>query len=183
MTDEQIVSLCWERDEQAVSAMQQTYSAYCAVIAQNILHSDEDTQECLNDTWLRAWNAIPPQKPKRLAVFLGAITRNLALDRWRNQKSQKNAAGQTAACLDELAECVGTAETLEDTVALREALNAFLRTRQEPSKQIFLLRYWYLLSNREIASRCGISEDAVKMSLKRTREALRKHLETEGFSI
>ena len=126
MEDKHIIDLYWQKDQAAIKESDAKYGAYCSTIADNILHSQEDTEECVNDTWLRAWNAIPPEKPKRLSVFFGRITRNLAIDRYRRDRAQKYGGGQTALCLDELGECIGEESTIEDRLALRELINSFL---------------------------------------------------------
>ena len=183
MEDSVIIELYWQRSEAAISESRTKYGRYCRVIADNILRSPEDTEECLDDTWLRAWQAMPPHKPHRLSVFLGKITRNLAIDRYRRNKAEKHGKGQTALCLEELAECVGTDETITDDIALRAALEAFLQELEGEAKDIFMLRYWYMFSVKEIAERTGKSAGAVKMSLKRTRGRLKSYLEQEGFDI
>ena len=183
MEDIHIVELYWKRDESAISESQTKYGGYCSVIADNILHSAEDTKECVNDTWFRAWNAMPPQKPSRLAIFFGRITRNLAIDRYRRDKSQKYGGGQTALCLDELGECIGEESPIEDALALRELLSSFLSGLPDKSRDIFLLRYWYMMPLSDIAKRYGKSENAVKMKLQRIRSRLREHLRKEGVGV
>ena len=125
MEDIHIIKLYWQRDESAIKESQTKYGSYCITIANNILHSSQDTEECVNDTWFRAWNTIPPEKPRRLSVFLGKITRNLAIDKYRRDKSQKYGKGQIALCLDELGECIGENNPIEDRIALKELLNLF----------------------------------------------------------
>ena len=183
MEDSVIIELYWQRSEEAVSESRTKYGRYCTVIADNILHCPEDTEECLDDTWLKAWNAMPPHKPDRLSVFLGKITRNLAIDRYRRSRAEKYGKGQIVLCLEELAECVGTDETITDDLALRAALDGFLRKLEGEARGIFMLRYWYMFSVKEIANRLGKSDGAVKMSLKRTRDKLKSFLEQEGFDI
>lgn len=183
MEDERIIELYWQRDESAISESGIKYGAYCSTIAENILHSPEDTEECVNDTWVRAWNAIPPEKPRRLGIFFGRITRGLAIDIFRRKRAEKRGGGQTALCLDELSECIGEESPIEDTLALRELINDFVRGLNERSREIFLLRYWYVLPVAEIARRCGMSEGAVKMLLQRTRSAMKKYLEQEGVGV
>ncbi len=121
MEDILIIELYWKRDGSAVSESQIKYGSYCSSIADNILHSPEDTAECVNDTWLRAWDSMPPQKPSRLALFFGRITRNLAIDRYRSNRSQKYGGGQTALCLEELGKCIGEECPIEDRLALRSS--------------------------------------------------------------
>ena len=180
MEDSRIIELYWERDEDAIVQSKKKYGTYCKAIASNILHSNEDAEECLSDTWVRAWNSIPPEKPGRLAVFLGKITRNLAIDRYRKEHSQKSGGGQLKLCLDELGECIGEQARLEDSLALRELLSDFLSSIPQKNKDIFLLRYWYMIPIDRIAGYYGLSQGAVKMMLKRTRNKLREYLEKEG---
>ncbi len=181
MEDSGIIELYWKRDESAISESDTKYGPYCSTIARNIIHSAEDTEECVNDTWMRAWNAMPPERPNRLAVFFGRITRNLAIDRYRKDRSQKCGGGQTALCLDELSECIGEESPIEDRIALRDMLNTYLYGLPEKNRDIFLYRYWYMMPVSDIAKRCGISEGAVKMTLSRTRRRLKEHFEKEGI--
>lgn len=183
MDDNNIIELYWQRDQSAVKESQKKYGAYCNTIAVNILNSAEDSEECVNDTWLRAWNAIPPEKPERLRVFLGRITRNLAIDKYRKRRAEKNGGGQIAVCLDELGECIGEDSPIEDRVALRELINSFLIALTDKNRDVFLLRYWYMMPIQKIAERHGISEGAVKMILQRVRNKLKEHLEREGVGI
>ena len=182
MEDERIIALYWERNETAIEESRRKYGAYCGAIARNILRSREDAEECVGDTWLRAWHAMPPERPSRLAAFFGRITRNLAIDRYRKNKTRE-IGGQLPLCLDELGECVGEDAPIEDGLALRELINAFLRELPEKNREVFLLRYWYLLSVAEISERIGASEGAVKMTLSRARNKLKACLEKEGFGI
>ena len=183
MEDIKIVELYWNRDESAINESRTKYGGYCSTIANNILYSAEDTKECVSDTWFRAWNTMPPQKPDRLAVFFGRITRNLAIDRYRRDKSQRYGGGQTALCLDELGECIGEDSPIEDALELKELLNRFLRDLSEKNRNIFLLRYWYMMPVAEIANRNSISEGAVKMILHRVRRKLRDYLDKEGAGL
>ncbi|MBE6850973.1 MAG: RNA polymerase sigma factor [Ruminococcus sp.] len=183
MDDNTIINLYFQRSETAIRESDKKYGAYCSTIANNILHSPQDSEECVNDTWVRAWNTIPPEKPVRLSVFFGKITRNLAIDRWRKAKSEKSGGGQIALCLDELAECVGTKQNFGDELDLKEAIDAFLSSLKPQPKRIFMLRYWHMCPISDVARLCGISEGAVKMSLKRTRNLLREYLEQEGIYI
>ena len=183
MEDQAIIALYWARDESAVSESQTKYGTYCTVIAENILHAPEDSAECVNDTWLRAWNAIPPEKPRRLATFFGRITRNLAIDRFRRGRTQKYGGGQTALCLDELRECIGESQPIEDKIALKILLDAFLSSLPDKHREMFLLRYWYLMPTADIAARFGMTVGAVKMLLQRIRAKLRAYLEKEGIDV
>ena len=134
MEDTAILELYWARDEQAIAETQKSYGKYCYSIAYHILHDREDTEECLNDTWMRAWNAIPPKKPNRLELFLGTITRNLSFDRWKAKNAQKRGNGIMDTTLDELAECIPAAHNTEEAVEaaeLERSINAFLHTLSE----------------------------------------------------
>ncbi len=183
MDDLHIIELYWQRSDRAISESQIKYSGYCSTIANNILHSAEDTEECVNDTWFCAWNTMPPEKPNRLAIFLSKITRNLAIDRYRKFKSQKYGGGQIVLCLDELGECIGEDSPIEDRIALRELLNSFLCSLPDKNRNIFLLRYWYMMPIAEIAKCNDISEGAVKMILQRIRNKLKDYLEKEGIGV
>ena len=182
MEDRAIVALFWRRDEDALRQSAGKYSRACLAVARNIL-GEEDAEECVNDTWLRAWEGIPPAKPERLGSFLMRITRNLALDRRRSQSAGKRRGAMPDACLEELEACVGTGEDPMDGVLLRDALERFLRTLDERPREIFLYRYWYFLGYPEIARRCGTTGAACKMSLSRTRTKLKTFLKSEGFDV
>lgn len=183
MEDSQIIELYWQRDERAMRECELRFGAYCLQIAMNVLHSREDAEECVNDTWLRAWNAIPPERPGRLSLFLGKIVRNLAIDRYRNNVAAKHGGGQTKLCLEELEECIGKEVSLEDRIALREAMNAFLKESPENHRDVFLMRYWYFMPVHEIAKRNKTTDGAIKMTLHRMREELRKYLAREGMEV
>lgn len=186
MDDSAILRLYLARDEAALDETARKYGAYCAAIARNILGSPEDTEECVNDTWLRAWNAIPPKRPGKLSLFLGTITRNLALDRWKKRHTVKRGGGEMTVALDELAECVPAAVSTEDVVEaaeLERLLNVFLRTLSRRDCDIFLRRYWYVEEYGEIANRFGMNLNTVKTSLFRTRAKLKGYLEKEGITL
>ena len=180
MEDAKIVELYFNRDEHAISESSKKYGPYCTSIARNILDSREDVEECVSDTWLRAWNAIPPARPNRLSVFLGRITRNLSIDRFRKEHAEKYGGGQTALCLDELSEIVGGDSRIEEEMIQKETLEIFLRSLPSQDKDIFLLRYWYLMPIEKIAVRFSLSEGAGKMRLLRVRKSLRETLEKEA---
>lgn len=186
MKDAEILDLYWARNERAISETQGAYGNYCYSIAWHILHDREDSDECVNDTWLRAWNAIPPGRPDRFSLFLGAITRNLSLDRWKERRTRKRGGGEVTAALDELAECVPDARSTEDEVAaaeLERLINVFVHTLSERDCNVFLRRYWYVEEYGEIAERYGLNLNTVKTSLFRTRKKLRDYLEREGITI
>ena len=180
MEDKSIIELYFQRDEKAITESQNKYGSYCRAVAHNILHSKEDTEECVNDTWLRSWNSMPPDKPNRLSVYFGRITRNLAIDRYRKQQSMKHGGGQIAICLDELSECIGESTSVEDTVALKDLLSKFLLSLPEKNRHIFLFRYWYMMPVSDIADHYEMTSDAVKMLLSRTRKKLEDYLKKEG---
>ena len=186
MEDRDIIEMYFARDERAISATSVKYGGYCGSIAMNILSSREDTEECLNDTWLRAWNSIPPHRPDILRVFLGKITRNLALDRYRyNHAAQRSSALTNA--FEELEPFLpntyGHVEAEMDAAELREALNTFLRGCTAEASAFFLRRYWYGESIREIAEGCNVSEAKVKASLFRTRARLKQELTRKGIDV
>lgn len=186
MDDREIIELYWARSERAISETTEKYEGYCRAIAFRILHSDQDSEECVNDTWLKAWNAMPPQRPAVLSTFLGRITRNLALDRWKGQTAEKRGGGEMAAALEELGECVSApddvAAAVED-IALAEAISRFLCSLPRQSQKFFVQRYWYVCSVREIADNCRVSVSKVKMSLLRARRDLRAFLQKEGIPL
>ena len=183
MKDSDIVELYFKREEAAIAETESKYGIYCKAIAKNILGSEEDSEECVSDTWLKAWNSIPPAQPCRLSLFLGRITRNLAIDKYRIRTAEKRKNNETALCLEELEECVGSGDSIADTVVLKESLNRFLSRQKSREREIFMLRYMYMFSVSEISVRMGIKEGAVKMSLSRLRLKLRDFLIKEGFDI
>ena len=184
MEDSKIIALFWARSEDAIAAAAEKYGAYCDRIAYNILQNREDAEECVNDTYLRTWNAIPPSHPKRLAAFLAKITRNLALNRYEQRNAEKRGGGQVPLLLDELQECIpdGGASPADD-LALRELLDRFLGALHPRTRVLFVLRYWYAYSIEEIAAAQGMSKDAVAVTLLRTRKKLRKRLQEEGVTL
>lgn len=185
MDDERIVELFWQRSETAIAETQSKYGKYCHYIAYNILSDNSDAEECVNDTYLKAWEAIPPHKPTKLSTFLGKITRHLALNRREVQTAAKRGAGAVPIALDELAECIADTEAGDptDEIALRGALNRFLRALPEETVIVFLQRYWYFASVKEIAANRGMSESNVKVILHRARGKLKTFLEKEGIII
>ena len=183
MEDREIIALYWARDEAAIRESDRRYGRTCRRVANSILASREDTEECVSSTWLRAWETMPPQRPTRLGVFLAAITRHLAIDRWRHDTAQQRGGGQVPLCLDELAECVGEETSIEDRMVLRQTLETFLRGLTEQERRLFLYRYWYLMIVREAAGRCGLTVGAAKMRLLRLRQRLREALEQEGIEV
>ena len=185
MEDEKIIDLYWDRDQSAILKTEEKYGSYCHRIAWNILYNKEDCEECINDTWMRAWNAMPTERPNILSAFLGAITRNLSLDRYRKQHAKKRGEGEVAFVFDELQDCLMAEgpEQQMDANLLVDALNRFLERMEKENRIIFVRRYWYMDSIDAIAKRFSISESKVKSSLFRSRNKLRDYLQQEGFSI
>ena len=184
MDDNSIIELYWQRDQSAVSCTAEKYGGMCSRIAVNILGSAQDAEECVNDTWMRAWNAIPPQRPAHLPAWLGRITRNLSLNRLSERKAEKRGSGQVILALHELEECVsGSEQELSDGRAIITAINAFLRNERQRDRALFVLRYWQLEPVDAIARRFGLSQSNVTTILFRMRKRLRTYLEREGVSI
>ncbi len=184
MDDSCIVALYWSRDPDAIRESDRKYGAYCFSIAHRILHSNEDSEECVNETWLRAWNAIPPQRPQRLSLFLAKITRNLALDTLSARSSQKRGGGDIHLLLDELAECLSSESDPASEYEARELgqfVRRFVNHLPERDRSIFLRRYFFTETAAEIAARFGITENHVLVILSRTRKKLKLHLQKEGF--
>ena len=183
MEDHAIVNLYWSRNPEAIQRTGEKYGGYCRAIARNILPDCRDAEECVNDTWLNAWNAMPENRPGLLAPFLGKITRNLAFTRWRAGHTEKRGRGELPLVLDELTECASPSNTLQavEAAELEEAVNRFLRTLPERECNVFLRRYWFTEPMADIAKRYGMREATVRSSLFRCREKLRRYLEKEGL--
>lgn len=186
MDDNQIIDLYWARSETAITETANKYGAYCHRIAYNILQNDQDSEECVNDTYHKTWDTIPPQRPQILRAFLGKITRNLSLNRYEKRMTEKRGAGEMPTVLEELEWCVPAHNNVEqviDDLALTELLNAFLAELPAEPRKIFLRRYWYLDSVKEIAAAFSVSESKVKTTLFRTRNQLKVLLEKEGVAL
>ncbi len=186
LEDSEIIDLYWNRQEQALEETDRKYGSYCWTIAHNVLRSREDAEECVNDTWLRAWNSIPPQRPSIFSSFLGTITRNLSLDVWKAKHTGKRGGGRVTLAVEELADCIPDGTDVEKTVAdaeLTRIIDRFLRSLPEKECYLFLRRYWYVDSISEIAHRYKMAEGTVKASLHRTRKKLREHLEQKGVQL
>ncbi len=186
MEEEQIIALYFARSEDAIAQTHKKYGKYCHKIAFNILRNREDSEECVNDTYLKTWNAIPPRRPGKLQIFLGKITRNLALDRFDRYTAAKRGSGEVTLSLEELSGCipspVGTEQIIENKELIK-ALNTFLGGLPAETRKVFLRRYWNLSPIKEIASYYGLSESKVRMLLMRTRNALKDYLEQEGIAL
>lgn len=184
MEDSQIIDLYFARSEQAIQETQNRYGKFCYKIAWNILTNQEDTQECVNDTYLTVWRSIPPTRPSCLPAYLGKITRHIALDRWRRCRAEKRGGGEPQLALEELADCIPARDSAEDALLQKElsrALNAFLEGLPQGQRQLFVSRYWYLRSVAQLAEATGQSQSNVKTQLFRIRVRLKKYLEQEGI--
>ena len=186
MEDHEIVSLFWARREEAIPAAAEKYGQGCTALSLGILGSAEDAEECVSDAYLRAWEAIPPHRPEKLGAFLMKLTRNLSFSRWRQRRAEKRGGGEVALALSELGEIVSGGESAEEAVdrkALTEELEAFLRGIDSRKRALFLRRYWYAHSVKDIAADAGMSPAAVTMTLRRLREQLRSHLTERGYDL
>lgn len=184
MEDSQIIELYWQKKSDAISETAKKYGAYCYTIANNILHSAEDSEECVNDTWFHAWNAIPPQKPTVLRAFLAKITRNLSFDRYNARNAEKRGGGEIAFVLDELGECLGGGTDTEATYEakeLRKFIQFFVRTLPERDGNVLVRRYFFAEPVADIAKRYGLTENNVMVILSRTRRKLKANLLKEGY--
>lgn len=181
MTDRDIIALYFARDERAIEKTRDKYGGFCYSIAYNLLGSREDSDECVNDTYLGAWNAMPPHKPEILSAFLAKITRRLGISRLRKRRAQKRS--HTAVALDELEECVADTGLVYDhmeTEELRDMLQAFLGTVPQKERDMFVCRYFYCDSIAQIATRFFCSQSKAKTTLFRTRQKLRAYLTERG---
>lgn len=186
MHDKDIVKLFFSRDEHAITAVSNKYGAYCYSVAINIVTQHEDAEECVNDTWLSAWNCMPPQKPDILKYFLAKITRSKAIDRLKMYQTKKRGLGEVTLVLDELNECVSEGfhpETEVLTAELADTINLFLSSIPIRDRQLFVRRYFFTERVDEIASKAGMSRSNVSVSLHRTRKKLKKHLAKEGYLV
>lgn len=186
MNDEQIVELYWQRDESAVAVTQEKYNAYLLKIAYNILNNHEDSEESVNDTYLAAWNSIPPQKPTVPSNYLGKLTRRISISLFRRKNAEKRQGGEFALSFSEMEDVmVGNMEPQKEIEAqiLGELLNKFLRSLKSDERRTFIGRYYYMDSLKEVAAYCGMSEGKAKTMLFRTRVKLKEYLREEGFMI
>lgn len=184
MEDSRIIDLYWRKDSDAISESARKYGAYCFAVADNILHNNEDSEECVNDTWMRAWDAMPPQRPRVLRMFLAKITRNLAFDRSRAQAAEKRGGGELSLVLEELAECLtsGTdVEVIYEGKELRQCIRRFVRALPERDGNVFVRRYFFTETVAVIARRYDLTENHVMVILSRTRKKLLRELKKEGY--
>lgn len=186
MDDGQIVQFYWDRDERAIPATADKYGNYCTSIAKNILGNPEDAEECVNDTYMRAWNSMPPHRPNVLSAFLGKITRNVSLNRYKQNTADKRGGGEVPAVLEEIAELVSDTDSVEQEVDRRElvkAIDAFWDRLPTEKRSLFLCRYWYFDSVSNLASRFGMTENHVSVTLNRLRLKLHNYLQERGFDL
>jgi RNA polymerase sigma factor (sigma-70 family) len=183
MEDNRIVDLYWARSENAINETALKYGKYCYAIAYNILSSSEDADESVNDTYLGAWNSMPPNRPSILSTFLGKITRRISLNRWREKNVNKRGGGEVPLVLDELEDCIPSDNNVENDVQaadLAKVIDNFIIALPNTERRVFVCRYWYLDSIPTICKQFGFSQSKVKSMLYRTRGKLMLHLKEEG---
>ena len=184
MEDSQIIELYFMRKEEAIKETDSKYGSYCFSIAENILHNTEDSEECVSDTWLKAWNAMPPERPTVLRMFLAKITRNLSFNRFHARNAEKRGGGEIHLVLEELAECIANeSDTEEEYIAkeLEQSIRFFVRDLPEREGNVFVRRYFFTEQVAVIAKRYGMTDNNVMVTLSRTRKKLRAHLCKEGY--
>ena len=185
MEDSVIIGWYWARDEKAIAASDEKYGGLCRGLSRNILGSREDAEECVNDTWQRAWDTMPPQRPGSLGAYLARITRNLSIDRWRARRAEKR-GGEMAVLLDELEECLPAAPSAEEMTEARETarvIDRWLDGLSPEDRTAFLWRYWYGQRVDRVAAQAGCSPNSMTKRLGRLRDGLRRALEQEGISV
>lgn len=186
MEDSNIIKLYWDRDEIAITETSKKYGTYCQSIARNIIGNSEDAKECVNDTYLGAWNSIPPHRPIMLSTFLGKITRNLSFNRYKKNTAGKRGGNQIELVLDELEDMVSNSSSPEDEwhrKELLDAINAFLSSLSADKRKIFVYRYWYAERISDISKCFGVSENNVSVTLNRLRHKLHIYLVERGFEL
>lgn len=182
MEDTRIVDLYWARSETAIDETSTKYGKYCYTIAHNILANADDADESVNDTYLEAWNSMPPHRPTILSTFLGKITRRISIDKWRSRNAEKRGGGEIVLVLDELSDCISTNKNVEqefEAAELRKAIDDFVMDLPITERRVFICRYWYLDSIDTICKQFGFSHSKVKVMLHRTRKKLWNYLETK----
>ncbi len=184
MDDRQIVALYWERSETAITETDKKYGKYCHYIAHNILYSNQDAEECVNDTYQKAWETIPPSKPERLAAYLGKLTRNIAINRYIHNRAQKRTP-DVEVIFNEAEEFIPDPSVGDPTeeLHLKDVINAFVASLSQEARVVFVRRYWYMSSVKDIAADYGMTESNVKVMLMRTRNKFKDYLEREGITI
>lgn len=185
MDDKQIIDMFLSRDENAITAISQKYKNYCYKIVYNILGNRQDTEECLNDSYLKVWNSIPPTIPERLSVFLGKIARHTALNLFEKNSAKKR-GGNVSTVSDEFFQCFSGVDewnNMTHNIHIKELLNSFLENLSQEKRIVFLQRYWYICSIEKISLEHGYSKSKTKMMLSRIREELKNFLEKEGVEL
>ena len=186
MEDAHIVDLFWARSEVAISETAEKYGDYCYSIAYGILANSEDAAESVNDTYLDAWDSMPPHRPTILSTFLGKITRRISIDKWRRRTAEKRGGSEITLALDELAECIPTKRSVEEEIELAElakVIDRFVMSLPPIQRRVFICRYWYLDSISAISQQFGFSQSKVKMILHRQRIKLLDILEKEANTL
>lgn len=184
MRDDDIIALYWRRDSRAINESDARYGAYCHTVAHNILHCREDEEESVNDTWLAAWNSIPPTRPNSLKAYLGRICRAISISVYRARTAKKRGGGEVPLALEELSEYLPDSTNTERQVEMRElaaAISTFLHAQPQRNAVIFMARYWYVMPIDDIAARLNMNSATVKTILRRTRARLAKQLREEGY--
>ena len=182
MNDAGIIALYWQRSERAIPETENAYGRYCHTVAYNLLRNAEDAEESVNDTWLAAWNAMPPHRPSCLKMFLAKLTRRISVSRLRHSTAAKRGGGEVELALDELAECVSTPGGVEQELEAREleqAISRFVRSLPETERTLFIGRYWLVYPVNELARRLGLKPGTARSALSRTRKSLREFLSKE----
>lgn len=185
MEDLAIIELYWARDEAAIVQTDQKYGALCRRLAFNILSDHEDSEECVNDTWHRAWDTMPPQRPDSLRAYLGRIVRNLSISRLRQRTAQKRGGGASL-LLSELEECIPSPRRPEQEIDAKElasVISRWLRTLSEDDRALFVRRCWYGDDCAALASEWGLTSKQLAKRMFKLRQALKKHLEQEGYAL
>ena len=184
MEDSRIINLYWQRNPDAIAETNDKYGDYCFNVADNILKNHEDAEECVNDTWLRAWNTIPPQRPAKLKLFLAKITRNLAFDLYRTKSAEKRGQGEIDLVMDELSECIPSKYSVcaeYEGRELAECIRNFAKTLPVRDCNILIRRYFYAEAVSDIAKKYGMKENNVTVILHRSRKKLKEYLVKEGY--
>ena len=183
MEDQEIVELYWKRDENAILHTQKKYEGACLTIAKNIVKNHQDAEECVNDSYLKVWNSIPPERPRSFFAFLSRIVRNVSLDRYRFNTAEKRSR-EADVLFSELEECLADSAVVDmNEEGVVDALNRFLKTMEKTNRLLFVRRYFYMDSNETLASTFAMSENVIRQRLYRMRENLKKFLEEEGIGL
>lgn len=182
MNDDEIIQLYFDRNQNAIAETSEKYGAYCKKISYNILYNEQDTEECVSDSYVSLWQTIPPKKPNCLRTYLGKIVRNISINRYEKDHAQKRGLGETEIILSELEDCISSTSSMEkefDCKELTKAINNFLSTLKKEKRIVFVRRYWYMSSVSEVAELCGISQSKAKSILFRVRKELYEYLQKE----